>query len=179
MSILSQARKLAVPAEISAETFYQQLAKAIRPEYKKVTDKTIAALKDKPVSSELIRQLLGGSKVLSGLQEADISALVFYVMMQLAQAAREDITSIMEDITRANEQKKQLRENLRQQQELNQQTLGRQYRPVGDIAAQELSEMEQLRLQMAMQRQQQLLTMLSNMLKKISDTRKTIIQNLK
>jgi Arc/MetJ-type ribon-helix-helix transcriptional regulator len=43
----------------------------------------------------------------------------------------------------------------------------------------ELGEMESLRLQMAMDRVSKLMTTLSNLLKKISDTESSIIQNLK
>ena len=43
----------------------------------------------------------------------------------------------------------------------------------------ELGEMESLRLQMAMDRLSKLMTTLSNLLKKISDTESSIIQNLK
>ena len=43
----------------------------------------------------------------------------------------------------------------------------------------EMGEMESLRLQMAMDRRSKLLTTLSNVLKKISDTDQSITQNLK
>jgi hypothetical protein len=43
----------------------------------------------------------------------------------------------------------------------------------------EMGEMESLRLQMAMDRMSKLMTMLSNLLKKASDTSQTITQNLK
>lgn len=43
----------------------------------------------------------------------------------------------------------------------------------------ELGETEQLRLQMAMDRQSKLMTTLSNLLKKIDDTSQSIVQNLK
>lgn len=43
----------------------------------------------------------------------------------------------------------------------------------------EMGEMESLRMQMAMDRQSKLMTMLSNILKTISDTTSTLAQNLK
>jgi len=43
----------------------------------------------------------------------------------------------------------------------------------------ELGEMESLRLQMAMDRMSKMVSTLSNLLKKISDTSESIVQNLK
>jgi hypothetical protein len=43
----------------------------------------------------------------------------------------------------------------------------------------EMGEMESLRLQMAMDRLSKMMTVLSNIMKKISDTGSSIIQNLK
>ena len=43
----------------------------------------------------------------------------------------------------------------------------------------ELSDMDQLRLQMAMDRRSKLISTLSNVLKKASDTQQAITQNLK
>jgi len=46
-------------------------------------------------------------------------------------------------------------------------------------ALSEMGEMESLRLQMAMDRQSRMMSTLSNLLKKISDTAQSITQNLK
>lgn len=43
----------------------------------------------------------------------------------------------------------------------------------------EMGEMESLRLQMAMDRMSKMMSTLSNLLKKISDTQNSIVQNLK
>ena len=43
----------------------------------------------------------------------------------------------------------------------------------------EMGEMESLRLQMAMDRMSKMMSMLSNLLKKMSDTTESIVQNLK
>lgn len=43
----------------------------------------------------------------------------------------------------------------------------------------EMGEMESLRLQMAMDRMSKMMSMLSNIFKKISDTQQSILQNLK
>jgi hypothetical protein len=96
--------------------------------------------------------------------QQDIDTLVFMVLMQASQDGQSDLKNLMA-ATQATAQQK---ERLRAGQEKKEKD-----------AANELSEMESLRLQMYMDRESKLLATLSNVEKKISDTQDQMIQNLK
>jgi hypothetical protein len=121
----------------------------------------------------------------------DVNALAFTVMMEAAKSAQDDLKAIMAKVTAINSQKKKLRELIKEKQTGNldfEATF--QVMAVGmdalidqmknDLDSMtEMGEMESLRLQMAMDRLSKMMSTLSNLLKKISDTASQITQNLK
>ena len=123
------------------------------------------------------------------LLNADLAALSFIVMMEAAKAAQEDMKSIMGDVKAIN----QAKQNQRQLGSARLAVAGAAMRgpcsdgPSCDQAAlansrdslSDLSEQQQLQLQMATDRRTKALTLLSNMMRKIADTDATIIGNLK
>ena len=128
-------------------------------------------------------------------QEADVEALCFIVMMEASKSAREDLKSIMESVKQINREKEAFRDksdNAKSESidfDCAFQLLAVLYgksidRELGEIQGRldsmsEMGEMESLRLQMAMDRMSKLMSTLSNLLKKISDTQSQIVQNLK
>ena len=121
----------------------------------------------------------------------DVGALAFLVLMQAAKSAQEDLRAVMAQVKAITAAKKRLQEKARPAlaEELDYEAVFQLVATLyakqlqGEIAGLlekgELSEMEQLRLQMAMDRLAKMMSTLSNILKKISDTASQITQNLK
>ena len=125
----------------------------------------------------------------------DIGAMAFLVLMQAAKSAEEDLRAVMEQVKAITAAKKGFRDKARPLRpgELDYEAV---FHLVATLyakqlqtemaallgkadAAGELSELDQLRLQMAMDRMSKMMSTLSNILKKLSDTASQITQNLK
>jgi hypothetical protein len=87
-----------------------------------------------------------------GQPGSDIEALAFLVLMNAARSAQEDLRTIMEAVKAINAAKDRMSE---------------------------LSDLQSLELQMAIDRLSRFESTLSNLLKKISETSESIIQNIK
>lgn len=117
---------------------------------------------------------------------SDIEALVFIVLMQADHDAREDLKEIMGRMKAINDAK-ECKRDPKCLDALG--SRGGTSKEIADKALQdiknkvdsmsEMGEMESLRLQMAMDRMSKMMSTLSNLLKKISDTSQQITQNLK
>jgi hypothetical protein len=86
-------------------------------------------------------------------QDADITTLVFIVMHVAAKDSRDDLRNQLVDVRRANQSRRE--------------------------TMSEMSEMESLNMQMAMDRMSKMMTALSNIMKKMSDTSASITNNIK
>ena len=125
----------------------------------------------------------------------DIGALAFLVLMQAAESAQEDVRAVMDQVKAITAAKKGFRDKARpllpdevdaeaafhlvstlyaKQLQAELEGLLEKVKAAG-----ELSELDQLRLQMAMDRLAKMMSTLSNILKKMSDTASQITQNLK
>lgn len=102
-----------------------------------------------------------GYGLLGNMGGEDIEALVFLVLMQAAKSANEDLKSIMEETKKANE----ARERARRQQ-------GSEEGGLDDLGGMQ-------KLQELMDRKSKLLSTLSNLLKKRSETEDGVVSNLK
>jgi hypothetical protein len=109
-----------------------------------------------------VAEVRGGFQGLGNLSNQDVEALAFLVMMQATKDAQSDLKNIMDGVKKANQQKQSQR-SARNQKD----------------AVGEMGEEESLRLQMAMDRQSKLMETLSNVEKKMAQTRDSIVQNLK
>lgn len=98
--------------------------------------------------------------------EMDIMKLAFVAMMEAARNAQEDLKAIMEQIKSINEAKKEFRERLCRVQ-----------REIDSLC--EMSEAENSRLQEAMDEQSKVMTILSNAMKKASDTVEGTTHNIR
>ena len=125
----------------------------------------------------------------------DVGAMAFLVLMQAAASAQEDLRAVMDQVRAITAAKKRFRDRSGPvlAEELDYEAV---FHVVATLYAKqlqaemaelleksdtagELSELEQLRLQMAMDRLAKLMSTLSNVLKKMSDTASQITQNLK
>jgi hypothetical protein len=131
---------------------------------------------------------------LASTAEPDIEALVQLVLLQTARDAEEDQRAILEDMKRTRERRAAVRAALATCK--GDKACAKRQTPPADMkladyvalvdtmaaatdAMSELGEMESLRLQMAMDRLSKMMSTLSNLLKKTSETSASIVQNLK
>ena len=125
------------------------------------------------------------TSVLSGCNGiADIEALAFLVMMQAAKSAQDDLKTLMQGVKAIDQSKAETRG---MQAKLNALSVGDAQQLNAGAASikdkldtmSDLGQEDQLRLQMAMDRYSKLMQMLSNIEKKMSDTDKSIVNNMK
>ena len=125
----------------------------------------------------------------------DIEALAFIVMMQASKSAQDDLQEIMAGVKEINRAKSLLREDSHSRRhpgldfeailQLMLVVYGKQIDAEAEAllgkldSMSEIGEMESLRLQMAMDRMSKMMSTLSNLLKKMSDTSSQLIQNIK
>jgi len=152
------------------------------------------------VQLQVLEDMRGGIRVqIKPMADADIEALAFLVLMQATKSAQDDLRDIMEKVKAINKHKQQLRNSLEKSKDrqMNGYDLEGTFLLMAtlytkqleaeaiDIAKNdldsmsEMGEVESLRLQMAMDRMSKMMSTLSNLLKKISDTSSQIVQNLK
>ena len=120
-----------------------------------------------------------------GFESDDIATLVVLVMMEAANDAREDLKSMMARVKAINDAKacktKQCLTALKPTADYDQATLDvvvdQAQRKLDSLS--EMGETESLRLQMAMDRMSKMMSTLSNVMKKASDTQQSITSNLK
>jgi hypothetical protein len=130
---------------------------------------------------------------LQSVDDGDIMAMAFVVMTEAAKSAREDLKAIMDGVRAINRAKEGWREVARTINEMAAAVGERDDCNVStnDIhnakeivkdkldSLSEMGEIESLRLQMAMDRLSRMMSTLSNMLNKVSDTASSITQNIK
>ncbi len=192
-----------IPPE--AKVLHAKLTANLRPSLRTWIDAEVEKVRLNPKATEasVTADARAGIPI-SGLAVGDIEALAFIVMMEATQDANKDLKSIMEDVKNSNQQKEKFRVVLHQ---VNADLAGSTVAPVvrlqpipsasalvfsrkavtgvskvkpdstNDMS--EMGEMTSLRLQMMMDRRSKFITELSNIMKKVSDTQNTIVQNLK
>lgn len=206
-----------------AEAFFKRGMSQINPRHVTWVRSAAANVHDKNLSDADAKDLASQYGALNNLNDGDISALSFLVMMEASKSAQEDLKAIMAGVKSINEQKQKQRAMLSKMQQqrtmtsaevdsfklLRSITMAFQKRqnpetvklkssgvvrqqiskPDIDVMAgqmksdldamSEMGEIQQLKLQSFMDRQNKLVSTLSNILKKISQTQESIIQNLK
>ena len=139
----------------------------------------------------------GSWGVLGSMQDGDIMALATFVMMQASKSAQEDLKAIMAGVKAVNAAKARQREllgiNSKQRADADMldgdsfviaiaslqvdAMLAETQDDLDSMGA--LGEMQQLRLQMVMDRRAKMMSALCNIMKKIADTQDNIVSNLK
>jgi putative addiction module CopG family antidote len=122
--------------------------------------------------------VLVGNQELGTLDDADIMAMVFLVLMEAAKSAEEDLKAIMAQVNAINAAKCRLRHTIDKLSTGTSRDVEDELTDTLDSLS-EMGEMESLRFQMAMDRLSKLMSTLSNILKKKSNTAQSITQNLK
>ncbi|RTL60434.1 MAG: hypothetical protein EKK37_06260 [Sphingobacteriales bacterium] len=186
-----------------ADTLYNHLMTAARPAIKNWVSITAAKYKGKEVTKEqAIADVKQSYNALGNLNDADIEAIAFLVMMQAAKSAQQDLKDIMGQVKKINDAKASQRQktNELKQSSAQMKTQARagyqnadSLKPLraATVAKQvseqkdkkdnmaDLSEEQQLKLQMIMDRRSKAIQAISNMMKKLSETEENIIKNIK
>ena len=122
---------------------------------------------------------------------ADVEELAFVVLMQATEDQDQDLQEIMTQVQAQTKAKQALRQQLQtvntdnanlatnSGQPSSEAARGRRIEGAGPGKTSDMSEQLELKLQMAQQRYSQLMQMLSNVMRSLSDTRSAIIANLK
>ena len=120
---------------------------------------------------------VASNRSLGNMNDADVMALAFLVMMEAAKSAREDLKSIMDGVKRINNAKAAWRQSANQ---VNAAAATTREKARHDLdSLNKMGDLQSLRLQMAMDRQSKFMSSLSNVVKKMSETSSGITQNLK
>ncbi len=150
---------------------------------------------------------VGDRSLLGSLGDIDVDLAVMLVMMETANAAQDDLRAILAEMQAVNARRARNRQAIEamkaQRQEVRKEALARGTREpdavlevlltaygivverevdqlIDDIdSMSEMGEMESLRLQMMMDRITKMMSALSNLMKKLSDTSQQVVQNMK
>jgi len=171
-----------------AAAFYNKAMSTIKPAYKTLIIQTASQMKDRRMNQDSLTRAFASNKTFKGLNGLDIDALVELVMMQISNDNQSDLRNMMANMKATTQQKQAQRSMLssmhveqskkdsldkaayskKQSQTKNQKD------NLGDM-----SQEEQLKLQMMMDKKNKLEEMISNTMKKISDVQNQLISNLK
>lgn len=111
------------------------------------------------------------------LEAGDIEATAHLIMLQAARDAEQDLKALLVDMKQTHQTKESLRKFLAYRRAVL--AGAAPVKPAGTDSLSELTEMQSLRLQMAMDRLSKMMETLSNILKKIADTQQAVVQNMK
>jgi len=137
------------------------------------------------MAKEIEREVPG---IIDGERDGDIEALLFLLMEQAIADANADLKQVMDEVRRRNERLARLRRTLAgltAWREAHTSADSDAVRAAKDLARDllrnttEISDLMQLQLQTMMDRRSKMLEMISNLLKKQSDTAACILKNLK
>lgn len=185
------------------EALYTKLYSAARPTIKNWVSTTSDKYRNKELTEAVaIKEARQAAPTLGNMNNKDIEALAFLVLMQAAKSAQEDLKAIMANVKSINTEKAKQREqaaNLNKEKAATTVKPDQQNVPIKkdsplkiSVSPQlakklniqtdqfgDLTQEQQLRMQMQMDRYSKMEQAISNIQKKISDTQNQIAQNLK
>lgn len=170
------------------EAFYTRAMLVARPEIKNWIYNKATECKLKDINEAALKSSAKSS--FNNLQDADVEALVMLVMMRASKDMGKDLKEQMENVKKTNEDKAALREIDKKHKsaaDSNKRTLDPRLKSsvgVVPVATKkdnmtDMSEQNQLKLQVNLDRRNKMMTAISNIMKKISSTQDSIIKNLK
>lgn len=183
----AQVRTIPQPSA-EEEAFYTRAMLVVRPEIKNWIYNKATECKLKDINESALKSSAKSS--FNNLQDADVEALVMLVMMRASKDMGKDLKEQMENVKKTNEDKAVLRETdkkLKSAADSNKRTLNPRLKSsvgVVPVATKkdnltDMSEQNQLKLQLNMDRRNKMMTAISNIMKKISSAQDSIIKNLK
>jgi hypothetical protein len=150
-----------------ADSLYTQLYTHSSPTIQQWVNTTVVKYKHKILTDSLFRANENFDAI--GISsEGDINALCFLVMMQANKEAKEDLKKIMQEVKDKNADTNRVT------------TVKPTYRKgYSNRSAEDINEPQSFKLQMLMERKSKMQSALSNIMKKVEETKSTIIGNMK
>jgi hypothetical protein len=148
-----------MPAD--ANTFYDNSMPLLRPAVKNIVLQTAKAMKNHKANSDSLLKTLRNKPALKGMSNNDMEGVVVLIMVQTSKDADADLKNMVMNISHQNEQKESAR-------------TARQPKPEDDV-----KDMQNLKLQMIIDRKSNMAEEVGYVMKKISGTQQNIINNLK
>jgi hypothetical protein len=154
-----------------ANAFYNNAMPAIRQQVKNIVLQTASAIKHRNANADSLSQRLRTNKTLKALSNNDIEGITVLILVQASNDADADLKHIVLEMSRRNEQKPQQKTTM---QTASVNNVGNKSRSI-----EEINEIQNLKLQLLMERKRRMAEEISVVMKKISGTRQNIINNLK
>ena len=154
-----------------ANTFYNNAMPVIRQQVKNMVLKTAVAIKYRKANADSLSQRLRTINSLKGMSNNDIEGITVLIMVQASEDADTDLKRLVLGMSRGNEQK--------QEQQTTMQTVSVNNVKNKTRSIEEINSMQNLKLQMIMERKSRMAEEISNVMKKISGIQQNIINNLK
>jgi len=161
-----------------ADSLFTRLMSTSRPQIKNWVYSTANKYRNKDVNENILKSNKEFS-VLGNMNDGDIAALAFLVIMQASKDAENDMKQIMDNVKQTNNAKAQQRVLIEKNKKLKDSLHGNSEIKNNSDNLNDMTEMQQLRLQMYMDRRQKAMETISNLMKKIANTESSIIQNIK
>jgi len=174
-----QSKAQVAASEAQAAVFYGDAMPVIKPAYRALIMEKAAALNKTSGSADALKKELRANPQLARLADTDLEGLVVLVLYQAARDARADLKQVASEAKQSNQSKVGPRDLLAKRTAIREISGTRPAAAKGEGTLGEMSETEQLRLQMVMERRQKHVEALSNLMKKIASTQSQIIGNLK
>lgn len=155
-----------------AESLYNKLMSAARPEIKNWVYSTAGKYRYKDVNKNVL--IANKDFNIVNAQNADLDALTFLVMMQASKEAEDDLKQSLNNMKQVNTTKAKQREQVQSN------TPALKFDSLHNKNnGPDANHDDQLKIQILTDRRQKALETISNLMKKVSETENSIIQNLK
>ncbi len=154
-----------------ANAFYISAMTAIRQPVKDIVLRTANGIKHYRANADSLSQRLRTNKALEGIGNNDIEGITVLILVQASNNADADLKFLVLGMSRENEQK--------QQQRTTMQTISVNNVENKNMSIEEINAMQNLKLQLIMDRKRRMAEEASNVMKKIAGTQQNIINNLK
>ena len=153
-----------------ANTFYINAMPAIRQQVKDIVIQTANAIKHRRANADSLSQRLRTNKTLKGVSNSDIDGITVLIMVQASKNADADLKLIVLGMSRRNEQ---------EHPGTSAQTVSENNVEDKNRSIEEISDMQNSKLRMIMERKSRMAEEISAVMKKISGAEQDIINNLK
>ena len=153
-----------------ANDFYINAMPVIRQQVKDIILQTATTIKYRKANADSLSQQLLRNKALKGMTNNDIEGLTVLIMVQASKDADTDLKQMVLGMSRRNEQK---------QQQSTAQTVSENGVENKNKSIEEIHDLQNAKLQIIMERKRMMAEEISIVMKKISGTQQSIINNLK
>jgi hypothetical protein len=154
-----------------ANAFYINAMPVIRQQVKDIILQTASAIKHYTANADSLSLRLRTNKTLKGMSNNDIEGITVLIMVKASNDTDADLKLIVLGMSRRNEQKQQQGSGM---QTVSANNIGNKTRSI-----EEINDMQNLKLQVIMERKRRMAEEISNVMKNISGTQQNIINDLK